>query len=1274
MDQNDRKLILCDGIVPLCFPDEDLCCVLHFWSDKYREKERDTILEEYHAIVKRPEGTFDLNLDTETLYLIEKLSKLPREKCSRCLGCRQVYCGPCGLRMPNAEELLPARVELPFDVLLLLHWQESLVKCTGITAAPLSTMDSVRYELWAKEKTPEDWNRLVGALHPDRDVLLFPDRDAVVASEFQWGNRSDIAQSLASLSLASSTAEKQSEVQSGMPTTGRKWRLVILEGSWNYAKTMAWQIIAYRKERHLPPLPCVILKDLTGEYWRFHHEGHSAVSTIEAIAHTALAAGLSTPQFDDLLLLFRLQKWRVMRSVRDGGKVPKAVEEALIEADKHAQYLHYELALRYYSEVACFQSTSIANQYYNNAGVCLAKNGKLIEAFDCMRMACELDPSNSKTVENMVLISILAQHFDMAVSSFKQLCQLEDRTKSTSSQSEGVGQELTYINSLLLHSLVEANLLYEAHKLKEYLSKNTSVMVGIPTSTIIVPEGAKSKDNMEYNRICYGANSPSVESNSVIVFESPCSRSSRLKRETLLQAKQQFDVVLDNLVAPTSTTSTISNTTKGYDSVATSAPSPLQCKFIAPMNVRATVMNYPECERRKPLNLHINVSKSDHLLMKNDMPAGVNGDNEKAALSAHIYRSQSAMVSEGRLHTISNGVEGLLRTHGATSAPHVTCDATSPATISTMSQSNFGTPTARYSARLIETVNHIAGSRISDETQWLTFRHGRQTPSPDYNDRTKHHSPTILSPNTLSDNKVFPRNSYATCSIASEDSQSYMGCGLLSASKETSTNCSGADESIVQCSPPPRQLESTSSSPPWDHSKSPLLPIAMNPSSTHSEGLQITANCPHSAIQATKTGGHSINDKEKHWQMDGYEDFPLHPNLRKGSSWTAEKSVGAVVNEIQARVKHGHTLQGRTEYLFLKESDSTGNGRKTLCSSRSLSVSAPNTPANRNSRDELHTPTTGEVFTSTNTHCNSKYFPTNTTTVASLSLQSPSPITHSSENRSINAGKDLKSLGSVGVITYDLDNEGRLVDHHPRSKRTASSSLSVSKADYKPSSPLEQTDFGHSGSDGSRKQLPDDRSSSRWPALDEISNSRPPRLGKALPGLHNDRPQLNEPHPTVQSLADTVFHYKDILSSNTYKNEYLDYDVVHRHVRENFLGGPLSQEDVDPSATMGSFDIVVEEASACQQSRSWCCGEGLHPERLLIAPSRKPLHHSSSPRFFKYEQLVYPGPYPAGIQLSNRELYLSDADFKHFLGVSKEQWNRLPKWRRILKKRERKLF
>ena len=45
MEQSDRNIIICDGIVPLCFPDEDLCRVLNFWSEKYREMERETIFE-----------------------------------------------------------------------------------------------------------------------------------------------------------------------------------------------------------------------------------------------------------------------------------------------------------------------------------------------------------------------------------------------------------------------------------------------------------------------------------------------------------------------------------------------------------------------------------------------------------------------------------------------------------------------------------------------------------------------------------------------------------------------------------------------------------------------------------------------------------------------------------------------------------------------------------------------------------------------------------------------------------------------------------------------------------------------------------------------------------------------------------------------------------------------------------------------------------------------------------------------------------------------------
>ena len=918
----------------------------------------------------------------------------------------------------------------------------------------------------------------------------------------------------------------------------------------------------------------------------------------------------------------------------------------------------------------------------------------------------------------MVLISVLAQRFDVAISSFKQLCRLEDRTESTSSQSDGAGQELAYINSLLLHGLVQANLFYEAHELKTYLMKDTSVVVDIPTSTAVVPQGPNLEDNLEYNNIQHGANFLSMERASLAVLESPCSRSSRLKRETLVQAKQQFDVVLDNLVrraTPTTPARTMDDFRKSwklYDSAVALASTPRQSKFHSSNNGRATAMDYPEYEKRKHLNLHINVSKADSFLTRNDQPDDDRTQSHscrdgKTASNAHIYRSQASMLPEDRLHTTSNGIQELLRTHGETMAPQPTCDATSPASVSTMSQSNFGTPTARYSARLKGTVNHVASSSISDETQWLTFRHGRQTPSPNYNDRvtspndaqTKLLAPTLLSPNTLlSDDKVLPANCYGTCSIASEDSQSFMGYGLLthSASKETSSTCSTVDESTAQCSPPRRKLVSTTtSSPTRDRSKSRSSPVEMNPledtSSKDSNTLKSTEKSPHSAIQSTKTKSADYNGSEenKHWQMDGYEDFPLHPNLRKGSSWAAEKSVsvGAVANEIQSRVKHGHTLQGRTEYLFLKDGDSTGNGRKYLYSSRSkaliLSVSAPNTPADRKRKGELRISTMGEICTSTHTNCNSISFQDTAASIASMSPQSPSPITDSSEQRAINVGKDFHSLGTVG--SYDLDKDGRLVEHRvtvPRSKKTASC-LSLSKTDYKPSSPLESTDFGHSVPDRSRKQpVSGERLNSRWSSLDEISHSRPPRLGKTLQGLHHDQPQRNESHPAVQSLTDTVFHYRDTLSSgnNTYKSEYLDYDVVHRHVRENFLGGPLSQEDVDPSVTMGSFDIVVDEARPSQQpgssiheSRGYDLISS-HPERLLMNPMRTALHRSSSPRFFKYEQLAYPGPYPAGIQLSHRELYLSDADFKRILGVDKEQWNSLPKWRRILKKREKKLF
>lgn len=80
-----------------------------------------------------------------------------------------------------------------------------------------------------------------------------------------------------------------------------------------------------RRRLGLPPLHCVVLRNVVGKYWRFHEEGHSAVSTIEAIAHAAAAAGLDEPYVEGLLLLFKLQRFRVLDNVENGGKIPRAM-------------------------------------------------------------------------------------------------------------------------------------------------------------------------------------------------------------------------------------------------------------------------------------------------------------------------------------------------------------------------------------------------------------------------------------------------------------------------------------------------------------------------------------------------------------------------------------------------------------------------------------------------------------------------------------------------------------------------------------------------------------------------------------------------------------------------------------------------------------------------------------------------------------------------------------------------------------------------------------
>ena len=98
-------------------------------------------VNQYHASVKRPNVNAtevfhenevqsvtatiaieedDFNNDIE---LVTTLSNLSRERCIECGSNRQVYCGDCGgLRLTSTVGVLPDRVSLPFDVLLLVHW------------------------------------------------------------------------------------------------------------------------------------------------------------------------------------------------------------------------------------------------------------------------------------------------------------------------------------------------------------------------------------------------------------------------------------------------------------------------------------------------------------------------------------------------------------------------------------------------------------------------------------------------------------------------------------------------------------------------------------------------------------------------------------------------------------------------------------------------------------------------------------------------------------------------------------------------------------------------------------------------------------------------------------------------------------------------------------------------------------------------------------------------------------------------------------------------
>ena len=103
-----------------------------------------------------------------------------------------------------------------------------------------------------------------------------------------------------------------------------RYRLVVLEANWTNGNTMYKQLKEHREAKGLAPIRCIKLQNVVGKYWRFHTMGNSAVSTIEAIAHTAMAAGATEQDAHILTTLFRTQRVRVFRNKSNQGKPPRA--------------------------------------------------------------------------------------------------------------------------------------------------------------------------------------------------------------------------------------------------------------------------------------------------------------------------------------------------------------------------------------------------------------------------------------------------------------------------------------------------------------------------------------------------------------------------------------------------------------------------------------------------------------------------------------------------------------------------------------------------------------------------------------------------------------------------------------------------------------------------------------------------------------------------------------------------------------------------------------
>lgn len=125
-------------------------------------------------------------------------------------------------------------------------------------------------------------------------------------------------------------------------------------------------------------------------------------------------------------------------------------------------------------------------------------------------------------------------------------------------------------------------------------------------------------------------------------------------------------------------------------------------------------------------------------------------------------------------------------------------------------------------------------------------------------------------------------------------------------------------------------------------------------------------------------------------------------------------------------------------------------------------------------------------------------------------------------------------------------------------------------------------------------------------------------------------------------------------------------DEMNRCV-DNDNGAPSTQVRSHSHIPIASAAVAPSPPATLSMKRRGGTGQRLrYPMPTTIVLQPVPI--------YAYTALKNPGPFPEGIQLENREKYLSPEEFSAVFGMSKSQWAMLPKWRQISKKKEVSLF